>query len=232
MREVKPEVVGDAVPKPPGESIRRKGGAAVDEEARAAAEEVAVSSLSSSLVFREGTGDGRRPGTVGECVAGPWDRESTTDRSSSCFCWMAWSWLMTSSNVVPGGRPWDAIIDGIHGLLQQVQCLSPLSTRRGSRGQCMLASLSGSARSPLASPNLKKKKGRGGKRRGRRETKRVGCRLGTQTPIYRSHGQPPGRQPSSGRCRALSLGKPQKPRPLVISTDIRFEPSFLQRPAL
>lgn len=111
MREVKPELVGDAVPKPPGESAGRKGGAAVDEEAKAAAEEAAVSSLSRSLVFRKGTGDGRRPVTVGECVAGPWDRESTTDRSSSCFCWMAWSWLMTSSNVVPGGRLWDAIID-------------------------------------------------------------------------------------------------------------------------
>lgn len=70
MREVKPEVVGDAVPKPLGESVGRKGGVAVEVEAKAVAEDAAVSSFSRSLVFLEGTGDGRSPATVGEWIAG------------------------------------------------------------------------------------------------------------------------------------------------------------------
>lgn len=66
MREVKPDGVGDAAPKPPGESVERRGGVAVAVEVKAAAEDAGVSSLSRSFELLKGTGDGRRPATVGE----------------------------------------------------------------------------------------------------------------------------------------------------------------------
>lgn len=160
MREVKPELPpGEAVPSPPGESMGRKAGATEDA--------AAVSSLSRSLGFREGTGDGRRAGMVGECVAGPWDRESTTDRSSSCFCWMAWSWLMTSSSVVPGGRPWDAIMDRVHGLLQHGEA------HEGANGCVSRFSIKSCYKS-TGEPELGEEGGREGEREKRKKRREEG----------------------------------------------------------
>lgn len=66
IREVNADCVGDEGPTGEPPSVAgRKGGVAVDLEAKAAAEEAAVSSFSSSLSLA-GTGDGRRPATVGE----------------------------------------------------------------------------------------------------------------------------------------------------------------------
>lgn len=125
IREVKPDCVGDAPAKPPGESAGRRGGMAV-----VVADDTAASSLSRSFCLWEGTGEERRPTTAGNGATGPLDRESTTESNSSCFCWMARSWLITSSRVVPGGKLLDAMvtIEAAH-TRSSLGCLNPVIDR-------------------------------------------------------------------------------------------------------
>lgn len=130
MREEKLEAcVGDELPMGESDvSVGRRGGVAVDFAARAAADEAAASSISCSFCcWKREAGDGRRPGAA-EDWAVPRDMESTTDRSSSCFCWMVLNWLITSSRLGPEATPLDAMEERERERLRQptqfLWCLS------------------------------------------------------------------------------------------------------------
>jgi hypothetical protein len=112
IRDEKPEdCVGDMLPLGESEaSVGRRGGVAVDLAARAAADDAAASSFSWSFCCckKSEAGEGRRPGTAGDWPP-PRDMESTTESSSSCFCWMLLNWLITSSRLAPEATPLEAI---------------------------------------------------------------------------------------------------------------------------
>lgn len=114
IREEKPEAcAGDVLPiGDPDESVGRRGGIAVDFAARAAADEAAASSISCSFCcWKSDAGEGRRP-VAAEGWATPRDMKSTTESSSSCFCWIVFSWLITSSRLGPDATPLEAIEEG------------------------------------------------------------------------------------------------------------------------
>lgn len=83
-------------------------------------------------------GDGWSPAGA---VVGVWvgvsaeacDMESTTASSSSCFRWMAWSWRMTSSRLVLGEMPLEAMMGEREADGEQTQVMGALCFGREKR---------------------------------------------------------------------------------------------------